>query len=67
MPNCSIWLIDGTLSDATTLDLSVPGSNCNEEVLHIPQGSKTGASPLDCLMSYIKVGRVSLSAEIQAV
>ena len=27
-------------------------SNDNERVLHILQSSKTGASPLDCLVSY---------------
>ena len=40
------------LSGATTLGLSEPGCNGNEEVLHFPQSSKTGASPLECLMSY---------------
>ena len=30
-----------------TLDLHEPGSNGNEEVLHTPQSSRTGASQLD--------------------
>ena len=32
---CSIWSIDRTLSGTTTPGQSEPGSNCNEEVLHI--------------------------------
>ena len=31
----------------TTLDQSKPGNNGNEEVLYIPQSSRTGASPSD--------------------
>ena len=53
----SIWLIDGTLTVSTSLGQSrlgsnsnegafYTGSNGNEEVLHIPQSSQTGASPL---------------------
>ena len=34
------------------LDQSGPGSNSNEGVLHIPQSSRTGFSPLDGLESY---------------
>ena len=53
MSNSSIWFIDKTLSGATTLDQSGPGSNVNEGVLHFPQGSSiTGASPSDYLISY---------------
>ena len=53
MSNSSIWPIDKTLSDATTLGQSGPGSNGNERVLCIPQNSSiTGASQSDCLMSY---------------
>ena len=53
MSNSSIWPIDRTLSTATTLDQSGSESNGNEEVLHIPQSSSiTGASLLDCLVSY---------------
>ena len=49
----SIWLIDRTLSDATTLGQSELGSDSNEEVLHITQSSSiTGTSPSDCLLSY---------------
>ena len=36
MWNSSIWPIDRTLSGATILGQSEPGSNGNEEVLHIP-------------------------------
>ena len=45
-------LFDRILSGAKTLDQSGPGSNGNKEVLHIPQSSRTGALPSDCLMSY---------------
>ena len=45
--NSSNWLIDGTLSGPTTPGQSEPGSNDNEEVLHILQSSWTGASPSD--------------------
>ena len=41
-----------TQTDTTTPDQSKPGSKVNEEVLHIPQSSKTGASPSDGLVSY---------------
>ena len=36
----SIWLIDGTLSDATTLGQSGLEINDNEGQLHIPQASR---------------------------
>ena len=45
-------LIDSTLSGASTPGQSGPGSNDNEGVLHIPQNSRTGASPSDGLRSY---------------
>ena len=45
--NSSIWPMGKTLSGATTPGLSGPGSNGNERVLHIPQSSRTGASPSD--------------------
>ena len=45
--------MDGTLTDTTTLGQSGPGSNDNEEELHIPQGSRTGASPSDGEVSYL--------------
>ena len=45
--------IDRTLSGATTLGQSEPGSNGNEGVLCIPQiSSFTGTSPSVCLISY---------------
>ena len=53
MSNSSIWAIDRTLSGATTPGQSRPRSYGNEGVLRIPQISKAGASPLDCLMSYL--------------
>ena len=53
MSNSSILLIDRTLSVATTLGQSGPGSDGNEVVLRIPQSSSiSGTSPLDCLVSY---------------
>ena len=49
----SIWPIDRTLSGATTLGQSGPGSYGNDRVLHIPQSSSiTETSPSDCLVSY---------------
>ena len=53
MSNSSVWPIDRTLSGATTLGQSGPGSNDNAGVLCIPQSSSiTRASPSDCWMSY---------------
>ena len=53
-PHSTIWPIDRTLSGATTPGQSGPRSNGNEEVVHIPQSSSiTGASPSDCLVSYL--------------
>ena len=52
MSNISIWPLDRTLSSASTLFQSWPGSNGNDRVLHIPQISKAGDSPADCFMSY---------------
>ena len=50
----SIRPIDRTLSGATILGQSGPGSNGNEEIIHIPQSSSnTGTSPSDCLVSYL--------------
>ena len=41
------------MSGATTPGQSGPGSDSNEEVLHIRQSSSiTGTSPSDCLASY---------------
>ena len=49
----SIWLINKTLSGATTSRQSEPGSDGNKGELCIPQTSGiTGASPSDCLLSY---------------
>ena len=41
--------MDGTLSSTSTITTGPrgPGSNSNEEILHIPQISNIGASPLD--------------------
>ena len=71
MSNSSIWPIDRTLSDTTTLGQSGLGSNGNGRVLHIPQ-SITGASPSDCLVSSPghllgEVGESYPSAEMQLV
>ena len=50
----SISPIDRTLTGATTPGQSGLGSDGNEEVLCIPQSSSiTGASPSDCLVSYL--------------
>ena len=43
--NSSIWPIDGALTGTSTAGQSELGSNGNEDVFHIPQTSKTGASP----------------------
>ena len=69
MSNSSIWPIDKTLSGATTLGYSGPGSNGNEEVLHIPQSSKTGASPSEGLILYpgYSLEESYPSAEMQSV
>ena len=45
--NISIGPIPGALSDATTPGQSGPGSNVNEEVIHIPQSSNTEAPVFD--------------------
>ena len=70
MSNSSIWPIERALSGAKTAGQSGPGSNGNKGVLHIPQISKTGASPLDGLMPYpenLFGGRSYSSAEMQLV
>ena len=51
--NSSIWSIDGVLISIFTLGWSGPGSNCNEEELHIPKSFMTGASPTDAVECYI--------------
>ena len=53
MTNGSIRPIDKTLTDATTPGQNGPGSNTNQGVLHIPQITKTGATSLDSLISYL--------------
>ena len=65
----SIWLIDGTLSGATILGQSGPGSDGNKEVLCIHQSSSISwASPSDCLVSYPgHLGESYPSAEMQLV
>ena len=53
MSNSSIWTIDRTLSVATTLGQSGPGSDDTGGVLPIPQSSSiTGDSQSDGLVSY---------------
>ena len=52
MSNSSIWSIERALSGATIPGQSGPGSDDNEGVLHIPQSSRTGALPSDCLVFY---------------
>ena len=49
----SIWPIDRTLSGATTLDNSGPGSNDNKGMLCIPQSSSIIRTSLsNCFVSY---------------
>ena len=52
--NISIWSIDGTLTGTTTPGQSKPGSNGNEEVLYIPQSSRTKVSLSYVLVSYLE-------------
>ena len=67
----SIWLIDRTLSDATSPGQRGPGSDGNKGILRIPQSSSIiGTSPSDCLVSYLghSLGEWSYpSAEMQSV
>ena len=66
----SIWPIDRTLSGAITPGQSGPGIDGNEGVLRIPQSTSiTGASPSDCLVSYLghSLGGVYPSTEKQSV
>ena len=42
--------MDRNLTGTTTLSRSVRRSNGNEEILHTPQSSRTGASPLDAVI-----------------
>ena len=50
--NSSIWFIYETQTGTIIQGQSGLGSNGNEEVLHIPQSSRTRASPSDDLVSY---------------
>ena len=66
----SIWLIDRTLSGATTLGQSGPGSDGNEGgTLHSWSSSMIGTSPSDCLVSYPGrfLGESYPSAEMQSM
>ena len=55
LSNSSVWRIDRNLSDATTPGLSGPGSNGNEDVLHITQSFYISeASPSNYLMWYTR-------------
>ena len=45
-----------TLRGTTTQGLSGTGSNGNDEVLHIPQSSRTGASPSGSVISRKPIG-----------
>ena len=55
MSKSSIWLIDRSLSGATTPGQSGPGSNSNEGILCISESSSfTGATQSDCLVSYTR-------------
>ena len=50
----SIWLMNRTLSSATTLCQKGPGSSGNEEVLYILQIYMAEASPWDGLVSHLE-------------
>ena len=66
----SIWPIDWTLSDDTTLIQSGLGSNGNKGVLRIPQSSRiTETSPSDGLVSYPEhwLGKFCPFAEMQSM
>ena len=66
----SIWAIDKTLSGATTVGQSRPGSDGNKVTLCILQNSSIiGTSLSDCLVSYPRhsLGKSYLSVEMQSV
>ena len=70
MSDGTIWLIDRTLSGATTPIQSGPGRDVNAGVLCNPHiSSSTGASQSDCLVSYpgYSFGESYTSAEMQPV
>ena len=70
MSNCSICIINRTLSGTTIVGQNGLGGDGNEEILRIPQNSSiTGASPSDCLLSYAghSLGESYLSVEMHLV
>ena len=70
MPNSSIFLIDRTLSVATTPDESATGGDDNEGVFPIPKSSRiTESLPSDCLVSYLghSLGEFYSPAGMQSV
>ena len=70
MSNSSTWLIDRTLSGATTPGQSGPGSDGNKVVLLILQSPiVTETSPSDCLVSYPEhsLGKSYPSADMHSV
>ena len=50
--NCSIWPIDGNLTDTTTLDQSGLGTNDNERALQFPKSFKSEALYSNALVLY---------------
>ena len=46
--------MDRTLSGAATPGQNGPGNDGGEWVVHIPQRSKTGASPSECFVLYLE-------------
>ena len=64
----SIQPINRTISGATILGQSGPGSDSNEGVLRIPQSSSiTGTSTSDCLVSYLGHSLGEGSYSVQSV
>ena len=73
MTNSSIWPIDRNLSGATTSGESEPGSDGNEEVLHISQ-TRALLEPhhqiaelVDCVIIRHSLGESYPSAEMQSM
>ena len=54
--------MDGILIGTTNPCQSRAGSNGNEEVLHTPQISRTGASQLSAVLSYIGYSKEELNS-----
>ena len=70
MSKSPIGPIDKTLSGATILGQSGPGSNGNEGVFHISQSSKARASSSDGFMSYsghLLVGALLICRDVVGV